>query len=149
MKKVRKLVGSTINRYPIFIFVILLTFLFREWYPFSFYPMYNEFPNWSYSFYLVDENQNHIYKSHLNHGNLSHIFYAEANNLKMHYGNNIEKKEDMQKVGEKIIDNIFANKDINKDDENYKEIRLVRIYNYFQNDKLISDTLIIAKKHVQ
>jgi len=111
--------------------------------------MYNEFPNWSYSFYLVDENQNHIYKSHLNHGNLSHIFYAEANNLKMHYGNNIEKKEDMQKVGEKIIDIIFANKDINKDDENYKEIRLVRIYNYFQNDKLISDTLIIAKKHVQ
>src|SRR5690554_5406096 len=121
MKKIQQFIKHNLVKYPLFILVVFLTFLVREWYPFSFYPMYNEFPNWSYTFYLEDENQEHIRIDDLDHGSLSHLFYAEANNIKIHYGNNIESKEELEQVGEKIIENIFVNKEFKKESEFFKE----------------------------
>ncbi len=55
MKNSLNKLASLVIKYPIYIGVVAITFFVRETYPFSIYPMYSNFPNWSYTFYFEDQ----------------------------------------------------------------------------------------------
>lgn len=121
-----------------FFSVIFLTFLFDEVYPFSFYPMYNHFPNWSYSFYFTDDDQNIIELVNGNYTGLSHQYAAVAARNEINYGSATETKEELLIIGKELISNSFSEKP-------FKTIRLFRIHNYFDDQgKIASDTILMA-----
>ena len=136
MKKLEKL----IKNYPLYVGLIFLTFFFKEFFPFTFYPMYNNFPNWSYTFYLEDAHGNNITEDFkISHGDLMFLLEAESKSKKVGFGNNAETMEELQEIGNTVIKDIYS-----KVQPDIKEVNLVRIYNHLESDVIISDTSIIA-----
>jgi hypothetical protein len=135
-------------KYPIYIGVILITFIAQEFYPFSRYPMYDNFPNWSYTFYFEDEVGNNLKETlPISHSAFSHLYFAELNNKGIPYGNGIETSKDLELIGKRITEQVFnftllKNKGIT-------EISVFRIHNYIVNSIMISDTIKIATTDVE
>jgi hypothetical protein len=106
--------------------------------------MYNNFPNWSYTFYFTDSNERLIDLPEITHAQLSHKFYAECNVQKVIYGYGIESKTDLQYVGEKLtqklFDNIFRKR---------TKLNLFRIYNHLEKGIINSDTSLISSCYVK
>lgn len=133
------------KKYKIYFGLVLLTFVFGEWYPFSFYPMYNNFPNWSYTFYVEDEHGNNL-KQYMNayHSSLSHLYYSACEKQEISYGYAMETKEQLHVVGQIMIQQVLEWEKIKK--TTIDEIRLYRIHNYIKKRKIISDTVLIFKR---
>lgn len=143
---IHRIVFSKISSMMIYFTIILITILIGEVYPFSFYPMYNSFPIWSYVFYFKDEKGATIKLPKSTHADLSHKFYSECQKQGIAYGNGIESIEDMERVGLSITNTFFnANKINNK---SVSEIKFFRIHNRFNNNIIISDTMLISTLHV-
>ena len=51
----KKFLEWGISTFGVALLYIIGVLLFNETHPFSRFPMYSNFPNWSYSFYLTDE----------------------------------------------------------------------------------------------
>lgn len=119
--------------------------VFGEIHPFSTYPMYNSFPNWSYTFYFTDENNKLIPSSELNltTGDINHKFYAICLHHGIDYGNGIESSASLYQIGEQMTHMIL--------DPNVKykfqTIRLHRIYFKYENDTIIQQDTVIYEKH--
>ncbi len=132
------------KKYPIYLSIIIITIIVGENYPLSYYPMYNNFPNWSYTFYFTDSNERLIDLPEITHAQLSHKFYAECNLQKVNYGNGIESKTDLQYVGgkltHKLFDNIFRKR---------TKLNLFRIYNHLEKGIINSDTTLISSCYVK
>ena len=136
------------KRYPIYFGVIGVTIIYaRETFPFSFYPMYNSFPNWSYAYYIMDNHDIEISPLlDISHGNIYFLFEAEADKQKISLSNNAASTADLQKIGENVIDRLLTDKEI---DLSITDIYLYRIFNHIEDSKLISDTIQVASYHVQ
>lgn len=149
MKKLtKKQLTGILKKYNIYFSTILITFIAGEFYPFSFYPMYNHFPNWSYTFYFEDENNNNI-KHFLvvSHGSLSHLFYSACQRQEISYGYGQETDDELQSVGERISRQALYWSEIEK--AGFSDVKLYRIHNYMTSSQLISDTLLISVVHVE
>lgn len=119
----------------IFVSILVITFVVGETYPFSFYPMYNHFPNYAYTFFFEDENGYSLDKElNDNHGNISHIYFAEFDSKGWRVGNAKETKHHLQIVGESIIKKSFSLEELKK--KGVKKINLKRINNHFENNVL-------------
>ena len=130
-----------LKKHVYFFGLIFFTFAFDEVYPFSFYPMYNEFPNWSYSFYFTDDKQNIIQLKNGNYNGISHQYAAVASSKGISYGNAAESEEELLIIGKELIYNSFSNNPS-------KTIYLFRIHNYFdENGKVVSDTILMANSN--
>ena len=85
--------------------VVLIYFIgviiFGEAHPFSKFPMYNSFANWSYVFYITDNNDSLIpcKKLHTTGGKLGHNFYAICNKKNIGYGDGLESNLELKKIG--------------------------------------------------
>lgn len=126
---------------------LLGTLILNETHPFSHFPIYNQFPNYSYVFYFSDKNNNILKPSEFktNSVAIAHIFYStcQANNID--YGNNIESKDDLEKVG-KILTDLIVKKSKVYSKPN-TTICLHKIYFHYENGKIIKlDKIIYEKK---
>jgi hypothetical protein len=127
----------------IFVAVVFITFFVRENYPFSFYPMYNHFPNFAYTFFFEDENGQSLDKElNDNHGSISHIYFAEFDSKGWRVGNAKETKHHLQIVGESIIKKSFSLEALKK--KGVKKVYVKRINNHFENNVLKIDTTLIS-----
>ncbi len=135
-------------QYPFYFGILLITFFVNETYPFSVYPMYNNFPNWSYTFYMEDEHHNNLKKYMIvHHAELSHLYYTECDNQNIAHGYDLESAAALEAVGKRITDQAIHWKKLRE--SSVEEVRLYRIYNYIKGNKLISDTTILCTTYVK
>jgi hypothetical protein len=77
-----------------------------EVHPFTLVPMYNNFPNYGYAFYITDE-VNHVIpiKSYFRYesGGLGHYYNAMANKYKFSTGFEIESPEELSIIGKEML----------------------------------------------
>jgi hypothetical protein len=124
------------------VFIIVLIYLiglilFGETHPFSKFPMYSSFENWAYAFYITDANDSLIpcLKLHTRGGNLGHSFYTICNKKHISYGDGLESKSDLNKIGLEMMQ-LVLNKPENIKMKNEK-LKLWRIFFYYKNDSII------------
>lgn len=148
MKGVIKKCSAVIKKYPIYFGVLFLTLLIREFYPFSRYPMYDSFPNWSYTFYFEDEAGNNLKKIlPISHGAFSHLYFTECHNKCVPCGYGQETPAELELIGEKTTKQTFDLATLKE--KGISEISLFRIHNYMKKGRIISDTTKIATTHVE
>lgn len=137
-----------IKKYKIYFSILLITFIVKEFFPFSFYPMYNQFPNYAYIFYITDEHQqvrNDLMR--INAGELSHLYFTECENQQIEYGNGVETKEQLNIIGLNITQqaiDLTAAKEVE-----VKDLQLYRIYSHFENNQMVLDTLLLSNLKVE
>ncbi len=135
-------------------FIIALIYLigvliFGEAHPFSKFPMYSSFVNWSYVFYITDANDMLIPCKVLNTSgeNLGHNFYSICQEKKVAYGDGMESNSDLKKVGFEIMQMVL------KKPENSKrlkeKIKLWRTYYFFKNDSIIHINQMIYESNME
>lgn len=80
---------------------LICSVIIGEFHPFSQFPMYNSFPNWSYVFYYTDKEGQLIPAKQLqtNSGHLAHMFYTACGTLQLEYGNGIESQQELKQLG--------------------------------------------------
>lgn len=140
----------TYKTYIIFIFYILGTFLFKETHPFSRFPMYNNFPNWSYVFFI--SNQNHELVPSMTNFNISggwigHTFYALCHSEGIKYGDNMETKEELKNIGEKMFKQITSKNQSFL--EEHDTLYFHKIYFSIENNKIVKKDEIIYAHYNQ
>lgn len=120
-----------------------------EIHPFSRFPMYNSFPNWSYAFYLTDENNKLIPANELNTngGKMGHTFYSICETKKINYGDGKESKKELQNIGKEMIDLILLNN--KKAIKKRSKIALHRVYFYYQKDTIRNINKIIYERDLE
>lgn len=115
-----------------------------EIHPFTLVPMYNQFPNWSYAYYLTNEKQEMIpIKTHFNYhaGSLSHLFCGIAAEKKIAYGNMMESEEDLAVIGTRML---FQLKPFLKKDFTGEQIQIHRKTFFIQHEQISSRDQILA-----
>lgn len=132
-------------RYLIFAGYIILCLCLNEFYPFSKYPMYNQFPNSSYVFFLRDNHHrmvplNKYFKAE--GAGLGHLYFSLLN---LHHYRNFTK-ETTDTIGKEMFGYILSTK--------YREppfdtLSLNRIFFHVENGKIISDELEMYKSKVE
>jgi hypothetical protein len=106
---------------------------FREIHPFSRFPMYSSFPNWAYSFYLTNESDEVIPFSTINTdgGAIGHLYGSVSDEFNIPYGEFMESKEELNKIGDRILNIILHSEELNA-----KKLKLYRKAFYYQNDTI-------------
>jgi len=122
--------GST---FGIAVVYVLGFCILSEIHPFSRFPMYSHFPNWSYSFYVTNESDEIIPFLELStHGGaMGHLYGSVANQLNISYGSFIESEEELRQIGEGMMKSLLT---IHQFEGN--EIKLYRKAFYYQNDTI-------------
>ncbi len=119
--------------------------LIGEIHPFSCFPMYSSFPNWSYAFYLADKNNKLIPAEEFqtNGGKMGHLFYSICESKKTVYGNGVESNIELQTTGKEMMDLILLNNKSTK----HSKVALHRIYFFYQNDTIKQQNKIIYERN--
>jgi hypothetical protein len=146
----KKHIISILIKYKIIAVAILYmtgSLLIGEIHPFSCFPMYSSFPNWSYAFYLADKNNKLIpaEEFHTTGGYIGHSYYAVCSSKKILYGNAMESKEELQSIGKEMMNLILLKNKSAK----YSNIALHRIYFYYQNDTIKQQNKIIYERNFE
>lgn len=135
-------------------FIIVLIYftgviVFGETHPFSSFPMYNSFANWSYVFYITDTNDSLIpcNKLHTTGGNLGHNFYAICSKKNIGYGDGLESNLELKKVGSEMMQ-LILNKPQNSQIRT-KKLKLWRTYYYYKNDSILHLTQLIYESNME
>ncbi len=135
-------------------FIIVLIYLigvlsFGEAHPFSKFPMYSSFANWSYVFYITDFNDSLIPCKKLNTtgGKLGHNFYAICNKKNIEYGDGMESNADLKKVGFEMMQ-LILNKPQNSQIRT-KKIKLWRTYYYLKNDSMLQKNKLMYESNME
>lgn len=131
------------------LFYIFCSLIVGEVHPFSRFPMYSSFPNWSYAFYLADENGKLIPAKELNTtgGKMGHTFYSICESKNIDYGDDMESKIELQKIGKQMMDLILLNNTTSN--IKYSRIALHRIYFYYKNDSIKKNNTIIYERNLE
>lgn len=120
--------------YSVFLLYGIGYLVFGETHPFSRYPMYSSFPNWSYVFYITDKEDNIIPFEQINiHGaEVSHLYYLLSEDLQILCGDFQESEEDLDRLGTRMIEILKVQKGFD-----YPYLKLYRGGFYLENDSII------------
>lgn len=129
------------------LFYMFFSLIIGETHPFSCFPMYSSFPNWSYAFYLADENDKLIPAEQFQTtgGKMGHTFYSICESKKTIYGNGVESNKELQTIGKEMIDLIVLNNKSTK----HSKVSLHRIYFFYQNDTIKQQDKIIYERNFE
>ncbi len=110
--------------------------IINENHPFSRFPMYSSFPNWSYSFFFTDSNNRFIpsQKFHVSGGELSHLFYSICESVQIQYGDGMESSRALKQVGNEMIKLLDARGAFKA--HNKRNIKIYRLYFLYNNDSI-------------
>lgn len=127
---------------PIFIFVAVIALGFKfNTHPFSNFPMYTSFPNWSYVFTLEDMDGNVLpLKEYTNYteGDISDLYYNYMIQRKVRYGG-VESQEIAEQAAKEIINSLVLNRET-------KGVRLVRLYYRVENKRIVETKEVLYEK---
>ena len=131
------------------LFYMFFSLIIGETHPFSCFPMYSSFPNWSYAFYLADENDKLIPAEQFQTtgGKMGHTFYSICESKKTIYGEGKESKIELQTIGKEMMDLILLNNKIST--INHSKIALHRIYFYYQKDTIRKINQVIYERSLE
>lgn len=92
---------------------VMLSLTIGENHPFTLVPMYNNFPNYAYSYYLSDGRGTLLplagyFKYDI--GNLSHNFNAICQDKNIPHGFQMETEEQLREVGEAMISQVMEHR---------------------------------------
>lgn len=120
--------------YGVFILYGIGYLVFGETHPFSRYPMYSSFPNWSYVFYITDRDDKIIPFEEINtHGaEVSHLYYLLSEDLQILYGDFIESEENLDIIGTRMLEILKRQKDFD-----HPYLKLYRRGFYLENDSIL------------
>ncbi|MEY2922141.1 MAG: hypothetical protein RL108_763 [Bacteroidota bacterium] len=126
---------------------LICSLIIGEFHPFSRFPMYNSFPNWSYVFYYTDNNGKLITAKRLqtNTGYLAHTFYTACETLDIEYGNGIETKQDLNQLGREITNQV--NQQIKLPIA--KKVKLHRLFFFKKANKIFKNDVIIYEGYIR
>lgn len=146
----KKHIISILIKYKIVAIAILYmccSLLIGEIHPFSCFPMYSSFPNWSYAFYFANKNDKLIpaEEFHTTGAKIGHTFYSVCSSKKILYGNGMESDKELQTIGKEMMDLIVLNNKSTK----YSNIALHRIYFFYQNDTIKQQNKIIYERNFE
>tara|TARA_R110000868_G_scaffold119573_2_gene317512 strand:+ start:494 stop:937 length:444 start_codon:yes stop_codon:yes gene_type:complete len=129
------------STFGVAIFYIFGVLLFGETHPFSRFPMYSSFPNWSYSFYLANDNNDIIPLASVDTDGaaLGHLYGSVAYELNIPYGEFMESEDDLRKIGDRMMYILFEDKTAN---HNY--LKLYRKGFFYQNDTIQEITTLMT-----
>jgi hypothetical protein len=145
LKKITRKLSSFI----IVLIYIIGVIVFGETHPFSLFPMYNSFTNWSYVFYITDQNDSLIpcNKLRTTGGKLGHNFYAICNKKNIGYGNGLESNLELKKIGFEMMQMVL-NKPKNIKMKNEK-LKLWRTFFYYKNDSIMQLNQMIYETNME
>ena len=115
-----------------------------EVHPFTLVPMYNQFPNWSYAYYLTNEKQEMIpIKKHFNYhgGSLSHLFCSIAQEKNIAYGNRIESDSELAVIGTRMLMQLQP---LVKKEISGRELHIHRKTFFIQQGRISSQDQVLA-----
>ena len=118
--------------------------LLGEMHPFSHFPMYNSFPNWSYAFMLVKPDGKPIPVQSIygfSMGHISHQYYSYCQKFDIAYGYDMETKAQRAKVGNAILQELKPTLAI---DSTPDTLLLKRRYFYLLDDTIVKKDRIIG-----
>jgi len=100
--------------------------------------MYSSFPNWSYSFFITDSNNKFIpfNKFNISGGEMGHWFYSICENKKIKYGNGMESAQELNLVGNEMIELMFQKSNNDSVNTKRKKIKLYRLFYFYNNDTI-------------
>ena len=140
------------KNYALLLFYLVASLLIgKEFHPFSLFPMYNSFPNWSYVFYLKNEkNEMVCYRKDLAHGEIknagtvAHAFYSFFNFHNYRYGSGKEDTLQFNAAGKKLLTMIIAGEDFTH--FKYDSLKLYRRYYHLEKEQIVyRDDLMYAQ----
>lgn len=136
------------KKYFLFLSYVVICVLIPEIHPFSKYPMYSSFPNYSYSFYVADKNDSLIpfhdnFKIRANE--IAHTYYEICSNHNFKCGFGAETDSQLSVVGCEMLDHIIK---LRKSTLVADSISLHRIYYLFEGGKIKSYDKQLCKRKV-
>ena len=128
------------QKYYLFILYVAISLLIgKDFHPFSQFPMYNSFPNYSYVFYLTNERGNIVpfrksFSLGKGAGTVAHKFNAffEYHNYKTGYGE--EDSTQLKQAGKELMDMLLQGENTGKFD--FDTLRLFRRYYRLEQDTI-------------
>jgi hypothetical protein len=119
-----------------FLCYVTLSWFLPEFHPFSRYPMYDSFPNYSYSFYISDSTGQLLpyaryFKVRANE--IGHMYCEVFDEHQWARGMGIESDSQLRAAGSELMKSIISSQKIPLP---AGEIRLHRLYYKFQNDSI-------------
>lgn len=126
---------KVLDRVGVFAVYCTISLTVGEWHPFSQFPMYNSFPNWSYAFYLADESGEMVPSwdaFEVDAGHLAHQFYGICQHHGIAYGHGMETEEELRFIGDKMLESVDGKYRLAYD----SELRLFRRHFLFEGDTL-------------
>lgn len=93
----------------IFIPYIIVSWVVGEVHPFSRFPMYDSFPNWSYIFYIKTQDDKVLspFVFGTQSGYIAHMYYSACQQKGIMYGNGMESADEMKLVADEILANLL------------------------------------------
>ena len=138
--------------YTLLLFYLVASLLIgKEFHPFSRFPMYNSFPNWSYVFYLKNEkNELVCYRRDLadgdkkNAGAVAHMFSSLFDYKGYNYGDGLEDSIQLRSAGKDLMTMILKNEDPNR--FKFDTLKLYKRYYHLQKGQIVyRDDLMYAQ----
>jgi hypothetical protein len=145
---IKKIIRKLISFIVVLIYLVGVI-LFGEVHPFSKFPMYNSFANWSYVFYVTDVNDSLIpcYKLNTTCGKLGHNFYAICSKKNIRYGDGLESNLELKKIGFEMMQ-LLLNKPENSLRKKEK-LKLWRTIFYYKNDSILHKNQLIYESNME
>ncbi|MFT5665920.1 MAG: hypothetical protein ACI9DK_000095 [Vicingaceae bacterium] len=133
LKQLRQLYKWGLSTFGIALIYFLGFLVFGEIHPFSRFPMYSHFPNWSYSFYVTSEQDEIVPFSNFetNGGTMGHLYGSSADQLNISYGNFMESNKELEQIGASMMNSLLSHSP-HKD----KHYKLYRKAFFFKNDSI-------------
>jgi hypothetical protein len=122
------------------LFFVVGAFLFGEFYPFTKFPMYSSFPNYSYVFYLTNKKGDFIPLNRYNTygGAFSHVFFSTANDMNIQNGYGKETAVELNRIGEKMMHHLEIGSK-----KGLSDIQIHRLHFFHQGAKIIKKDKVI------
>ena len=140
----------SMKKYVIFVgYVVVSLLIGKDIHPFSRYPMYDSFPNYSYSFYVADDDNQPVYfmnnfKTQANE--IGHMYSEICEEHNFNHGMGLETDSQLTVVGGELLDYIIRAREKKLVTDS---LSIHRVYYLFENDKIIRHDKQLCKRKVE
>ena len=150
---IKVIINKLFPNFLIFVLYVLFSksiiFLYkREFHPFTLVPMFNNFPNWSYTFYVTNDHDSLIpIMKYFNYdaGTLGHKFYAIGDVMKYNYGYQRETESELDILGKQMLESLKESQTKNIPTD---KLKLYRKTFYWENGKIREKDVLLRVEDV-
>ena len=96
----------------VFVLYLVCSLVFGEFHPFSKFPIYSSFPNWSYCFFIQNTKGDTLFwdkELGTYEASVSHMYSSICQYENIKYGHGMESAEELEIVGNLIMNQVIEN----------------------------------------